>query len=221
LKIAISSLVHSICPDLVLGIIEGKVKNSSTSALLWQEVEKEMGEILSKYSLKQISKRPAILATREAYKKFGKDPSRYRPSAEALCRRICKGNSIYQINTLVDIINLVSIHSGFSIGGFDADKIQGNLLLDVGNENDEFEAIGRGILNVAGLPLFRDEVGGIGTPTSDNERTKITMETNHLLMIINAYGGKTGLEKTIDYAVDLLKKYAEMTAYNIFYPKTE
>ncbi|HRR62418.1 MAG TPA: phenylalanine--tRNA ligase beta subunit-related protein, partial [Paludibacteraceae bacterium] len=139
-----------------------------------------------------------------------------RPSAEALCRRICKGNSIYQINTLVDIINLVSIHSGFSIGGFDADKIQGNLLLDVGNENDEFEAIGRGILNVAGLPLFRDEVGGIGTPTSDNERTKITMETNHLLMIINAYGGKTGLEKTIDYAVDLLKKYAEMTAYNIF-----
>ncbi|HRR62944.1 MAG TPA: hypothetical protein P5071_03795, partial [Paludibacteraceae bacterium] len=80
MKISISSLVHSICPDLVLGIIEGKVKNSPTSALLWQEVEKEMEEILSKYSLKQISKRPAILATRQAYKKFGKDPSRYRPS---------------------------------------------------------------------------------------------------------------------------------------------
>lgn len=219
MKIAISSLVHSICPDLVLGIIEGKVKNSPTSALLWQEMEKEMKEILSNYSLEQINKRPTILATREAYKKLGKDPSRYRSSAEALCRRICKGNTIYKINTLVDIINLVSIRSGFSIGGFDADKIQGNLLLDIGNKNDKFEAIGRGILNVAGLPLFRDEVSGIGTPTSDNERTKITMETNHLLMIINAYGGKTRLEETIDYAVDLLKKYAEMTEYDIFYIK--
>ncbi len=219
MKIAISSLVHSICPDLVLGIIEGKVKSSPASGLLWQEMEKEMKEILSNYSLGQINKRPTILAIREAYKKLGKDPSRYRPSAEALCRRICKGNSIYQINTLVDIINLVSIRSGFSIGGFDADKIQGNLLLDIGNENDKFEAIGRGILNVTGLPLFRDEVSGIGTPTSDNERTKITMETNHLLMIINAYGGKTKLEETIDYTVDLLKKYAEMTEYDIFYIK--
>jgi DNA/RNA-binding domain of Phe-tRNA-synthetase-like protein len=87
---------------------------------------------------------------------------------------------IQRVNTLVDIINLISIRTGFSIGGFDAEKIQGDLQLEVGTANDIFQAIGRGILNVEGLPLFKDAAGGIGTPTSDNERTKLTMETRRL-----------------------------------------
>ena len=85
--------------------------------------------------------------------------------------------------------NIVSIQSGFSIGGFDAYKIKGNVELGVGTADDEFEAIGRGMLNVEGLPLYLDSIGGIGTPTSDNERTKISVEMRNLLMIINGYSG--------------------------------
>ena len=131
-------------------------------------------------------KRPEIAATRQAYKAFGKDPNRYRPSAEAICRRIVRKIEIYKVSLLVDIVNLVSDQSGFSIGGFDMDKIQGDVVLGVWNSEVEFEAIGRGMLNVEGLPLYRDEIGGIDTPTSDNERTKTTFSTTSLLLIINA-----------------------------------
>lgn len=93
-----------------------------------------------------------IHATREAYKKCGKDPSRYRPSGEALCRRILRGISLYQIDTLVDLINLVSIRFGYSIGGFDADKIVGDaLVLGIGKAGEPYEGIGRGELNIEGM----------------------------------------------------------------------
>ena len=108
----------------------------------------------------------------------------------------------------MDLINLVSIRSGYSIGGFDADKIEGNLTLGVGREGELYQGIGRGVLNIAGLPVYRDRVGGIGTPTSDEERTKISMETTSLLMIINGYSGSEGLSEAGEYAIDLLRRYA-------------
>ena len=167
--------------------------------------------------MQEINKRPQIEATRKAYKALGTDPNRYRPSAEALCRRIVRGIPIYKVSTLVDIINLVSIHSGFSIGGFDSDKIQGDIELGVGTNQDVFEAIGRGILNVEGLPLYRDHNGGIGTPTSDNERTKISEDTTKLLLILNGYGGKEGLPEAIHHSIQLLSDYAHLQKHEIIW----
>ena len=149
----------------------------------------------------------------KVYKKLGKDPNRYRPSGEALCRRLLKGQGLYQINTLVDLINLVSLKTGYSIGGFDADKIAGNLILGVGKADEPFKAIGRGTMNIKGLPVYRDSIGAIGNPSSDEERTKITAETSNLLMLINGYSGKEGLNEAVEYSTDLLKNYAE--AYRI------
>ena len=120
-----------------------------------------------------------------------------------------RGLSLYQVDTLVDLINLLSIRTGYSIGGFDLDKIQGGqLTLGVGREGELYHGIGRGELNIAGLPVYRDAVGGIGTPTSDEERTKIDLQTTRLLMIINGYSGYDGLEEAIDYAYRLLNQYA-------------
>ena len=112
-----------------------------------------------------------------------------------------------------DIINLVSIRSGYSIGGFDADKIVGGLELGVGKEGEIYHGIGRGELNIAGLPVYRDGVAGVGTPTSDEERTKIEMSTTSLLMILNGYSGKEGLLEAGGYSVDLLKRY--VSAVNV------
>ena len=123
-------------------------------------------------------------------------------------RRILRELPFYKVDTLVDLINLVSIRSGYSIGGFDADKIAGgSLVLGVGREGEIYHGIGRGELNIAGLPVYRDAVGGVGTPTSDEERTKIGLDTTHLLMIINGYSGLEGLEAAGKYAVGLLSKY--------------
>ncbi len=219
MDIIISELIRRACPQLTLSIITCEVENSETPLDLWQEIEEEMEKISSTFTLENIKTRPEISATRQVYKKLGKDPNRYRPSAEALCRRICKGEGIQRVNTLVDIINLISIRSGFSIGGFDAEKIQGDLQLEVGTANDIFQAIGRGILNVEGLPLFKDAAGGIGIPTSDNERTKLTMETRRLLMIINGYSGEKGLQEASEQAKMLLEKYAEAKEVNITFVK--
>jgi len=219
MDIIISELIRQACPQLTLSIITCEVENSETPLDLWQEIEEEMEKISSTFTLENIKTHPEISATRQVYKKLGKDPNRYRPSAEALYRRICKGVGIQRVNTLVDIINLISIRSGFSIGGFDAEKIQGDLQLEVGTANDIFQAIGRGILNVEGLPLFKEAAGGIGTPTSDNERTKLTMETRRLLMIINGYSGEKGLQEASEQAKMLLEKYAEAKEVNITFVK--
>jgi len=208
-NIVISQKIIEICPQFQFAALQCEVQNFLTSDALWNEILAESERIKVNFKLEEINKRPAILATRQAYKALGKDPNRYRPSAEALCRRIVRDLPLYRTTALVDIINLVSIRSGFSIGGFDADKIAGNqLTLGVGTASDEFEAIGRGLLNIEHLPVYRDEMGGIGTPTSDCERTKISPETTNLLMLINAYSGEEGLQEAVDFAKKLLEKYA-------------
>ena len=211
MDIVISNKISEACPQLVLATITCEVKNSETSSEFWSEMEAEIQRIKSVYALEEINKRPEIAATRKVYKILGKDPNRYRPSAEALCRRILREIPIYKVSTLVDVINLVSIRSGFSIGGFDLEKIEGEeIRLVVGTTDDEFEAIGRGPLNVEGLPLYKDKTGGIGTPTSDNERTKISADTTRLLMIINGYSGRSGLQDAVDFSIELLGKYGKL-----------
>lgn len=209
MKIEIEQEIKDACPDMKIGLIRADVVNSETSDELWTEIEEAFRRIRESYELSWINKRPAIVANRNLYKRMGKDPNRYRVSSEALCRRVVKGMDLYRINTLVDLINLVSMCSGYSIGGFDADKIVGDMVtLGVGRHDEKFEGIGRGLLNVEGLPLYRDAVGGIGSPTSDEERTKITMSTVRLQMQINAFGEEMPLADTIDWSVSLLEKYA-------------
>ena len=215
-SISISNKIRTSCRDLIIAAIECRVINSDTSTLLWEEIDL-LVEDTGKLSLDLINKIPAIAATRNAYKILGKDPNRYRPSAEALHRRIVKDMGLYKINTIVDIINYVSIKTAYSIGGFDADKIQGdNILLDVGTSEDDFEAIGRGKLNIEFLPVYRDAVAGIGTPTSDEERTKIDINTKNILVIINAYSGENGLLEAVDLMKMMLEKYANASNFKVW-----
>lgn len=207
-NISISEEIATACPDLHVLALSCDVCNSEPDERLWQEIADEEKAVRETVKLGQINKWLPIQATRQAYKRLGKDPNRYRPSSEALRRRILRELPLYKVDTLVDLINLVSIRSGYSIGGFDVDKIAGgSLVLGVGREGEIYHGIGRGELNIAGLPVYRDAVGGIGTPTSDEERTKIGLDTTHLLMIINGYSGLEGLEAAGKYAVGLLSKY--------------
>ena len=116
------------------------------------------------------------------------------------------------------LINLVSIASGYSIGGFDADKFEGNTLtLGIGRAGEPYEGIGRGELNIEGMPVYRDAVGGVGTPTSDNERTKLSLSTTHLLVIVNGYDGDVPhLQETVAYMQSLLEKYAEGREFVVY-----
>ena len=176
MKIIVSKEIETVCPVFVGACLEATVKNSTYCQPLWDEIN-AMGEhfrqTLTTESLKELS---GIAATRKVYRACGKDPSRYRPASEALIRRQLQSKSLYQIDTLVDLINLASIAYGYSIGGFDADKFEGDTLtLGIGREGEPYEGIGRGMINIAGLPVYRDAKGGVGTPTSDNERTNTSI----------------------------------------------
>ena len=122
-----------------------------------------------------------------------------------------QGKELYQIDTLVDLVNLASIVYGYSIGGFDADKMVGDTLtLGIGREGEPYEGIGRGLLNIAGLPVYRDKQGGVGTPTSDNERTKMTLATTHLLVLINGYDGQEDrVRQNAEFIQQLVRQYCQ------------
>lgn len=211
IHVSISEEIAKACPDLHVAVVECDVVNTVSDEQLWKEITEVETYIRTSCKLEDINKFPPIQATRQAYKRLGKDPNRYRPSAEALRRRILRELPLYKIDTLVDIINLLSIQSGYSIGGFDAGKIDGDLVLGVGREGEIYHGIGRGELNIADLPVYRDNQGGVGTPTSDEERTKIDMNTGKLLMIINGYSGKEGLQEALTYGVSLLTRYVSTT----------
>lgn len=209
MNIVVSSEIQTVCPEFVGACVEAKVSNSPYCQPLWDEID-AMGNkyrsTLTTESLKQLS---GIAATRRVYRACGKDPSRYRPASEALIRRQLTNKSLYQIDTLVDLTNLASIAYGYSIGGFDADKFHGDTLtLGVGRAGEPYEGISRGMINIEGLPVYRDATGGVGTPTSDNERTKITLETTHLVVLINGYdGNEANVKANAEYIQELLRKY--------------
>ena len=211
MEIIVSNEIETVCPNFVGTCVEARVKNSQYSQPLWDEIntlETKFKAELTTETLKDIS---GIAATRRVYRACGKDPSRYRPASEALIRRVLQGKALYQIDTLVDLINLASMAFGYSIGGFDADKFVGNTLtLGIGKEGEPYEGIGRGMINIHGLPVYRDEIGGVGTPTSDHERTKITIDTTHLLVLINGYdGNEASVRQNAEFIQQLLQKFCE------------
>ena len=192
----ISPELRTAAPDYTLRAIEADgIVNAPTSDALWDLICAEMKAIATSTKMEEVRLRPAIDATRRAYKALGKEPNRYRPSAEALARRAVKGMDLYRTLTVIDLVNLISLRTGISIGGFDADKIAGTrLVYGRGQAGEPYEAIGRGPLNIEGLPVWRDALGGIGTPTSDNERTKLTPDTTRVLLTVNLYHKTTETE---------------------------
>ena len=211
MNIIVSNEIESVCPQFAGAAVEARVVNTPRSEGLWAEIDALCENYKQQFDTTSIKQLPGVEATRRVYRACGKDPSRYRPSSEALIRRVVQGKNLYQIDTLVDLINLASMKFGYSIGGFDADKFEGDTLtLGVGKKDEPYEGIGRGILNIEGLPVYRDSKGGVGTPTSDNERTKIELSTTHLFVIVNGYdGNRETVNANARYIKDLLERFAE------------
>ena len=207
LDIIITPELKNRCPSLRLGCIEADVEVRLPSEELLAEINFRIEQLSRSLTIEEISNLPAIRASRKAYKVCGKDPARYRLSAEALLRRIVSGKGLYQISNVVDQLNLVSITSGFSIGGYDFRRIQGNITFGIGNFMEPYSGIGKGELNIEHLPVFRDELGAFGTPTSDSQRTEVNDQTVRFLMILIDFGGDDKLNEAVDYSVSLLKKY--------------
>ena len=218
MKLIVSQEIERVCPEFVGACVEAQVVNTAYCKELWQEIEALGNRYRAELTTESLKQMTSIAATRRVYKACGKDPSRYRPASEALIRRVLQGKKLYQRDTLVDLVNLASIAFGYSIGGFDADKFVGDTLtLGVGREGEPYEGIGRGMINIHGLPVYRDAEGGVGTPTSDHERTKMTIDTRHLVVLINGYdGNEERVRKNAEYIQTLLQKYGQSDGSTYF-----
>ena len=224
MEFIVSEEIRQRCPQFAGAAIVASVRNTEDNDALWSEIDHFIEEYRIRFTTESIKQMPSIEATREMYKRCGKDPSRYRPSGEALVRRTLKGNDLYRVSTVVDLINLASIAYGYSISGLDGDRIRGErLTLGIGCEGEPYEGIGRGMLNIAGLPVYRDAMGGVGTPTSDNERTKITLETTHLVVLINGYDGdEQRVRQNAEFIRQLLRRHCQSDGgdYTVYRGKT-
>lgn len=193
--IEIENIFRPICSNLQLGIFSANVVVEKSSEALQAYIDAIGKSIAVRMRIEEVSERKQIAATRDVYRSLGKKPGRYRPSAEALNRRILNGKGWYNINNVVDLLNAISLETGWSIGGYNAAKIEGAIRLGVGQENEPYDAVGRGALNIAKLPLLRDDQGAFGSPTSDSTRTMIDGGTQQFLMIIFDFAGTSSLEE--------------------------
>lgn len=183
--IMIDSEMKKLWENSALGCIRCKVKVEESSKELLQEIDdfsKELQNTIQK--VPDIPKREEIAAARRAYRAFGKDPSRYRCSAEAMCRRIVQGKGLYHINNVVDCGNLFSIRTGYSLGIYDAEKIGEKIIWRVAPEGTCYKGIGKDEINVEFLPVLEDENGPFGNPTSDSVCTRVTEETTEILAVV-------------------------------------
>ncbi|MFV0313584.1 MAG: B3/4 domain-containing protein [Anaerotignum sp.] len=206
-NIRIDDSLKECCAEATLATLQCEVLVEESGAALLELLNLEI-EKRAEIELSQANKREKIQSTRKAYKALGKDPNRYRCSAEAMCRRISKERGLYYINNVVDINNYLSIKTGYSIGTYDIDQVKGDIVWARAAEGTTYQGIGKEALNIEWLPVLFDEAGAFGNPTSDGTRTMITKDTKEIILVFYAFDGENGLIEVLDEAEILLKKFA-------------
>ena len=199
------------CPNVALGCVTARVEAGTSPEALIEEMKTREAEIQKLPIPRGVLAAPQVEATRKAYKALGKDPARYRGSAEALLRRVVAGKGLPQINSVVDVINLVSVESRLPIGLYDLGHVTGEIVFRAGRAGETYKGIGKYDLNLEGLPLFADTVGPHGSATSDSERTMVTAETKEVLAILVSFGGPESLDRWTQRLGALLQQYAAGT----------
>ncbi len=208
MKVTIDPKLKTKCPRTALGCVTARVEAGASPAALLEEMKARETEIQKLPFPRGVLESPQIEVTRKAYKALGKDPARYRGSAEALLRRVVAGKGLPQINAVVDVINLVSVESRLPVGLYDLAHVTGEIVFRAGRAGETYKGIGKYDLNLEGLPLFADTAGPHGSATSDSERTMVTAATKEVLAVIVSFGGTEGLDRWAQRMSALLMRHA-------------
>lgn len=153
---------------------------------------------------------PHLAATRSMYRRLGIDPTKTRPSSEALLRRMKKGDGLPRINTLVDICNWCSAEFQLPYGLYDRDHLKGDVQLRVGREGEEYPGIRKEAVHLEGRPTLADTAGAFGNPTSDSARSMVTPSTTRALIVIFVPREvpRTALERVLDVTAERALRFA-------------
>jgi DNA/RNA-binding domain of Phe-tRNA-synthetase-like protein len=155
-------------------------------AALVDQIEAYARSLREQYGTRPSSDVPGADEARALYKAMGLDPTKTRPSNEALLRRVLKGEALYRVNTLVDALNLCSLRAQLPFGLYDLAHVEPPVVLRRGAPGESYEGIRKGAVNVDGRPVLVDARGAFGNPTSDSARTMIRLETRDALVTVYA-----------------------------------
>jgi len=211
-KITLSNELLEKCPGVQLGLLQYNAEVKTAAPEMWAAIKEYADQHISgKYTFESCLLEKNIKDTREAYKSLGKEPSRYRGSAEALVRRVLQGKALYQINNVVDANNFISLVSKYSVGSYDLDSLGEKLEFRIGSKGENYYGIGKDLVNTEDLPVFADEQGAYGSPTSDSRRAMITENTKNILSVIISFSTDTQLEKSVTEYKEILEKFVGAT----------
>ncbi len=208
MKVTIDAKLKAKWPRTALGCVTARVEAGATPAALLDEMKKREDEIQKLPFPRGVLESPQVETARKAFKALGKDPARYRGSAEALLRRVVAGKGVPQVNAVVDAINLVSVESRLPVGLYDLGHVVGEIVFRTGVAGETYKGIGKYDLNLEGLPLFADTAGPHGSATSDSERTMVTAATKEVLAVIVSFGGAENVDRWSQRLRALLQQYA-------------
>jgi DNA/RNA-binding domain of Phe-tRNA-synthetase-like protein len=190
-----------------LVVVEGLIIGAAPA--IWDETHAAAQRLRTLHAGKVPSEIPGLAEARNLYRSFGMEPSRHRPSSEALLRRVLKGEDLYRISNTVDACNLASLSFLLPIGMYDLDRVCGDVVLRTGAEGEEYAGIRKGPVHLAGRPGLFDDQGPFGSPTSDSDRTSVTEATTRLLAVIMATAshGRAAMSEHVGLLADLFCRH--------------
>ena len=209
MQISISPELLALWPDASLGVLTYTAEVRPSSEQQLADFEAALEKLAVEYKLETITQNPHVDSTRRAYKALGKSPSEYRNSAEAMLRRIAKGNGLYHINNVIEVNNLISVDSGYAIGSYDVDQLQGEVVLVRAADGAHYDGIGKSSVNIQHLPVLEDELGYFGSPTSDSQRAMIQPGRHRICSVIFAFDGKEAVAEWVERFREALEKYVQ------------
>jgi len=198
-------------PDVQLGVLEAEqARVGPAGEELAREMDAGCERLRRELSVEQVAELESIRGVRAMFRAWGVDPSRYRPSAEALLRRVVQGKGLYRICNVVDISNLGSIESGWPYGTYNRATMEPPVALRLGQAGEKYEGIGKQTWHLDRRPVLADNQGPFGSPISDSVRTMITDSAAELLTVIYApaSGSRAALEQALERLARRLERFA-------------
>lgn len=196
--------------DIRLGLIRFNVVVKESDADFWAYMDKEvLPQVQTVINGKEWSEIPGIRGSRAAYKAFGRNPSRYRVSSEALIRRIRRGDELYHVNLVVDVNNLISVKSGLSVGSYDLEKISGAITLRKAVQGEGYTGIGKDFLDMENMLVLADDEGIFGSSMSDSTRAMVTESTKDVLVVIYCFEKDIDLNALLEEGKKAFEQFAK------------
>jgi len=204
-------------PQIRLGCLSYQAEVKAEDPALWRYMENDViPAVIRQMEERTLAGIESIRCSREAYKAFGRSPSRYRVSSESLLRRLRQGNPLYRVNTVVDVNNLISVETALSVGSYDLKNIHGGITLSLGQSGEGYEGIGKGFIDMENMLLLRDDLGPFGSPTSDSHRAMIGLDSTDILTVIYCFSDAIDLDAALDRAAGQLSDFADASMLKVW-----